>query len=78
MGPDGRYDRLSRPHRSPNRTAEPIKRKIVALWWRQRPSPQEIGSRLSMPASTAHAVLIRCRLNRLSHIDIRTEEVFRR
>ena len=31
-----------------------------------------------MPASTVHAVLVRCRLNRLSHIDIRTGEPIRR
>jgi transposase InsO family protein len=37
-----------------------------------------IASRLSMSASTVHAVLVRCRLNRLSHIDIRTGEVIRR
>jgi transposase InsO family protein len=37
-----------------------------------------IASRLSMPASTVHAVLVRCGLNRLSHIDIRTGEPVRR
>jgi transposase InsO family protein len=31
-----------------------------------------------MAASTVHAVLVRCRLNRLSHIDIRTGEPIRR
>jgi hypothetical protein len=36
-----------------------------------------IASRLSMPASTVHAVLVRCRLNRLSHIDIRIGEPIR-
>ncbi|GAA3129997.1 hypothetical protein GCM10020255_003450 [Rhodococcus baikonurensis] len=68
----------SRPHHIPNRTPEPIKRKIVDLRWRKRLSPQAIGSRLNMPASTVHAVLVRCRLNRLSHIDIRTGETIRR
>lgn len=47
-------------------------RKIVNLRWRRRMSPQAIASGLSMPASTVHAVLGRCRLNRLSHIDIHT------
>ena len=78
MGPDGMHDRSSRPHHIPNRTPEPIKRKIVDLRWRKRLSPQAIGSRLNMPASTVHAVLVRCRLNRLSHIDIRTGETIRR
>lgn len=74
VGPDGMYDRSSRPHRSPNRTAEPIKRKIVALRWRQHLSPQASGSRLNMPAATVHAVLVRCRVNRFSHVDIRAGE----
>ena len=71
-------DRSSQPHHHPNRTPRPLVRKIVNLRWRRRMSPQAIASRLSMPASTVHAVLVRCRLNRLSHIDIRTGEVIRR
>uniref|UniRef100_UPI00157262E7 IS481 family transposase n=1 Tax=Nocardia barduliensis TaxID=2736643 RepID=UPI00157262E7 len=78
MGAAGMADRSCRPHRSPNRTPAPVVRKIVDLRWRKRLSPQAIASRLSMPASTVHAVLVRCRLNRLSHIDIRTGEVIRR
>ncbi|WP_159931038.1 MULTISPECIES: IS481 family transposase, partial [Nocardia] len=78
IGEAGMADRSSRPHRSPNRTPAPVVRKIVDLRWRKRLSPQAIASRLSMPASTVHAVLMRCRLNRLSHIDIRTGEVIRR
>lgn len=31
-----------------------------------------------MPASTVHAVLVRCRLNRLSHVDVKTGELARR
>jgi hypothetical protein len=31
-----------------------------------------------MPASTVHAVLVRCRLNRLSHVDRATGEPIRR
>ena len=38
----------------------------------------EIGDRLGLPASTVHAVLVRCRLNRLSHIDRATGEPIRR
>jgi hypothetical protein len=52
-------------------------RRIVELRWRHRLSPLAIASRLSIPASTVHAVLVRCRLNRLSHIDIRTGEPIR-
>ncbi|SEM50530.1 IS481 family transposase [Rhodococcus maanshanensis] len=78
MGEVGMIDRSSRPHHSPNRTPEQVKRRIVDLRWRTRLSPLAIASRLNMPASTVHAVLVRCRLNRLSHIDIRTGEVIRR
>jgi transposase InsO family protein len=78
MGPVGMTDRSSRPHHCPKRTPPPIVRKIVYLRWRHRLSPLAIASRLSMPASTVHAVLVRCRLNRLSHVDIRTGEPIRR
>lgn len=78
MGAAGMDDRSSRPHRSPHRTPQVVVRRIVALRWRHRLSPLAIASRLSMPASTVHAVLMRCRLNRLSHIDIRTGEQIRR
>jgi len=78
MGEAGMTDRSSRPHRSPRRTGQVVVRKIVHLRWKHRLSPLAIASRLSMPASTVHAVLVRCRLNRLSHIDIRTGEPIRR
>jgi transposase InsO family protein len=78
MGEAGMGDRSSRPHRSPNRTSQKHVRRIVDLRWRHRLSPLAIASRLSMSASTVHAVLVRCRLNRLSHIDIRSGEPIRR
>lgn len=78
MGEAGMGDRSSRPHHSPRRTSQAKVRRIVELRWRHRLSPLAIASRLSMPASTVHAVLVRCRLNRLSHIDIRTGEPIRR
>jgi hypothetical protein len=78
MGPAGMADRSSRPHHSPHRTPGPVVRRIVELRWRHRLSPLAIASRLSIPASTVYAVLVRCRLNRLSHIDIRTGEQIRR
>jgi hypothetical protein len=43
-----------------------------------RLGPVEIGARLGVPASTVHAVLVRCRLNRLSHLDQATGEPVRR
>jgi len=77
-GPAGMLDRSSAPHRQPNRTPLPVVRKIVHLRWKQRLGPVEIGDRLKMPASTVHAVLVRCRLNRLTHIDRATGEPIRR
>ena len=77
-GPAGMVDRSSRPHRQPNRTPTPVVRKIVHLRWKKRLGPVEIGDRLGMPASTVHAVLVRCRINRLSHIDRVTGEPIRR
>lgn len=77
-GQAGMLDRSSRPHRQPNRTPAPLVRKIVHLRWKQRLGPVEIGDRLNMPASTVHAVLVRCRINRLTHIDRATGEPIRR
>lgn len=62
-------DRSSRPHHSPSRTPVPVLRKIVHLRWKQWLGPVAIGAKLGMPASTVHVVLVRCRLNRLTHID---------
>jgi transposase InsO family protein len=67
-------DRSSRPHRSPQRTRPPTVRKIVHLRSKRRLGPVAIGRELGIAASTAHAVLTRCRLNRLSMIDRRSRE----
>jgi transposase InsO family protein len=77
-GPAGMVDRSSRPHRCPRRTRRPLVRRIVHLRWHQRLGPVEIAARLGVPASTVYAVLRRCRINRLSHIDRRTGEKIRR
>jgi transposase InsO family protein len=77
-GPAGMRDRSSRPHRQPSRTPAPVVRKIVHLRWKQRLGPVQIGARLGIPASTVHAVLVRCRVNRLSHVDRVTGEPIRR
>ncbi len=71
-------DRSSRPHVSPRRTPQPMVRKIVHLRWRKRLGPVQIAGQLNMPASTVYAVLVRCRLHRLWHVDRRTGEVIRR
>ena len=78
QGSAGMVDRSSRPHHSPARTPERVKRQIVVLRWRQRLGPVQIAGRLGMPASTVHAVLVRCRINRLARIDRVTGEPLRR
>jgi transposase InsO family protein len=77
-GPAGMLDRSSRPLRQPTRTPAPVVRKIVHLRWKHRLGPVGIGDRLGMPASTVHAVLVRCRINRLTHVDRATGEPVRR
>ena len=77
-GPVGMVDRSSRPRRSPAKTPPVVMKQIVALRWRKRLGPVQIAGRLGVPASTVHAVLVRCRINRLSHIDRVTGEPIRR
>lgn len=77
-GPAGMNDRSSARRTQHAKTRPPVVRKIVHLRWKQRLGPAQIGAQLSMPASTVHAVLMRCRLNRLSHIDRVTGEPARR
>jgi transposase InsO family protein len=74
----GMIDRSSRPRFSPARTAPDVVRQIVSVRWRHRLGPVQIAGRLGMPASTVHAVLTRCRINRLSYIDRVTGEPLRR
>ncbi|MEI4281400.1 IS481 family transposase [Klenkia terrae] len=77
-GPAAMEDRSSRPHHCPRRTPAPVVRKIVHLRWKKRLGPVQIAGRLGLAASTVHAVLVRCRLNRLSHVDRATGEPIRR
>ncbi len=77
-GVAGMQDRSSRPHRMPTKTPDHVTRQIVRLRWRHRLGPVQIAGRLGLPASTVHAVLVRCRLNRLSRIDRVTGEPLRR
>lgn len=78
MGSDGMRDRSSRPHSMPTKTPPHLVRKIGHLRWKKRLGPIQISAVLGVPASTVHAVLVRCRLNRLSHIDKHTGEIIRR
>jgi transposase InsO family protein len=78
LGPEAMGDRSSRPHSHPNRTPQSAVKKIVHLRIRKRLGPVQIAGRLGMSASTVHAVLVRCKLNRLSHVDVKTGEPARR
>lgn len=77
-GSAGMVDRSSRPRTSPAKTSPAMVRRIVRLRWRKRLGPVQIAGQLGVPASTVHAVLVRCRINRLSHIDRVTGEPIRR
>jgi transposase InsO family protein len=77
-GATGMADRSSRPRRSPTKTPTHVVRQIVRLRWRHRLGPIQIAGLLGLPASTVHAVLVRCRIHRLSHIDRVSAEPLRR
>jgi len=77
-GGAGMQDRSSRPRYSPNKTPEALKRRIVALRWRKRLGPVQIAGLLGIAPSTVHAVLVRCRINRLSFITRITGEPMHR
>jgi hypothetical protein len=55
-----------------------VVRPIVHLRLKQRLGPVQIADRVGVAPSTVHAVLTRCRLNRLSHLDRHTGEPVRR
>jgi transposase InsO family protein len=77
-GVAGMNDRSSARHTQARKTPQPVVRKIVHLRWKQRLGPVQIGARVGVPASTVHAVLVRCRLNRLTYTDRITGEPARR
>ncbi|MBM0126735.1 helix-turn-helix domain-containing protein [Pimelobacter simplex] len=74
----GMTDRSSARLTQHAKTPQPTVHRIVRLRRKQRLGPVEIGARLGVPASTVHAALVMCRLNRLSHIDRVTGEPARR
>ena len=78
LGEAGMADRSSRPHSQPNRTPQPLVRKTVHLRWKKRLGPVAIAEQTGLAASTVHAVLVRYRPNRLSHLDRVTGKPIRR
>jgi transposase len=77
-GPSGMADRSSRPHHSPRRTPAPVVRKVVHLRCKQRLGPAQIAPRVGLAAWTVHAILVRCRISRLAHLDRATGQPIRR
>ena len=65
-GPAGMADRSSSATLDADEDAAEVVKRIVALRWRRRLGPVQIGGELGLPASTVHAVLVRCRINRLT------------
>ncbi|QAY74967.1 IS481 family transposase [Agromyces protaetiae] len=74
----GMADRSSRPRSMPAKTPRPMVKQIVKARWRRRLGPAQIAGELGLPTSTVHAVLVRCRINRLGRIDRVTGEAIRR
>jgi len=77
-GVDAMLDRSSARHTQARKTAQPLVRKIVHIRIKQRLGPVEIADRLEMASSTVHAVLVRCRINRLTYLDRVTGDQIRR
>ncbi len=62
----------------PAKTCPATTRRIVSLRLRKRLGPVQLAALTGVAPSTAHRVLVRCRLNRLSHVDRATGEPVRR
>lgn len=71
-------DRSSRPHTSPDKTPLKVAKRVVSLRLRKRIGPLQLGALCGIAPSTAHRILQRCRLNRLSYTDRATGELVRR
>ena len=71
-------DRSSRPRSMPAKTCPATTKRIVSLRLRKRIGPVQLAAAVGVAPSTAHRVLVRCRLNRLSHVDRATGEPVRR
>jgi len=71
-------DRSSRPWTSPTKTCPAVTKRIVSLRLRKRVGPVQLAAFTGVAPSTAHQVLVRCRLNRLTHVDRATGEPVRR
>ncbi|KLU09012.1 IS481 family transposase [Kocuria sp. SM24M-10] len=71
-------DRSSRPRSMPRKTPVALTRRIVSLRLRKRIGPVQLAAATGVAPSTAHRVLTRCGLHRLTHVDRATGEPVRR
>lgn len=60
-------DHSSRPATMPTRTPAPVTKRLVSL--RLREGPVQLAALCAIAPSTAHRILVRCRLNRLTYVD---------
>ncbi|WP_026119997.1 IS481 family transposase [Nocardiopsis potens] len=77
-GRTGLSDRPSRPHTTPRRTPAEAEQAVCRLRRARRLGPARIAAITGMPASTAHRILVRHRLNRLARLDRPTGQAIRR
>jgi transposase InsO family protein len=76
-GEAGMFDRSSRPHHCPTRTATEIEQQIIDLRRRHRIGPMRLAARAGIAASTAHRVLVRHGMPRLACLDRATGQIVR-
>ncbi len=74
-GEVGLRDRSSRPHRSPNRTPRPLRRRVIHLRRKRRWGADRIAHEVGLAASTVQTVLNRAGLGRLDRGDRSTSSV---
>jgi transposase InsO family protein len=77
LGKVGMVDRSSRPHASPGKTDQATTKRIVSLRLRKRWGAVRLAAETGVAPSTAGAVLRRCRVSRLSHLERREQTVVR-
>ena len=70
-------DRSSRPRTSPAKTSTATTKRCISLRLRLREGPVQPAPRLGIAPSTVHRILVKARLNRLSHVDRATGEPIR-
>lgn len=78
LGWAGMYDRSSRPHHSPRKTAAAVEELVVRLRQEHRIGPLRLAVRTGVAASTAHRILRDHRLPPLTSLDRATGRPVRR